>query len=219
MIAQLLIVLVMLALGGCGSSPPTKYYMLSKVAPAGHAEAKPPYPLQVNAVHIPAVLDRNQMVRQTGANTLSISGDDWWGAPFGEMARNVLERDLAARLPQGSVIPALAPAPPSAAHLVVNIVTFGEDPDRRVRLVARWTVLHGQSASVIAQDDVDLSETALDSGAAAQAHAMSRLLGELADHIAAGFLAAPAPHQSLNPKTSPTALAAPLKSTKLMAAD
>jgi uncharacterized protein len=50
--------------------------------------------MQVDAVHIPAVLDRAEMVRQSGSNGLSISERDRWGAPFGEMARDVLARDL-----------------------------------------------------------------------------------------------------------------------------
>ncbi|SRR5579884_3141117 len=167
----------------CGSSPPTHFFTLTAVAPTGHVNPAPPFPVQVNAVHIPALLDRNEMVRETGSNSLSISEQDRWGAPLGEMARNVLARDLAKRMPPGTVIFPEAPAPQSAAHLVVTIEKFGADPDGRVRLVGSWALIKGQPDRTIVQRDMDLEGKAA-GGAAGQAAGMSELLARLADQIA-----------------------------------
>ncbi len=178
-----LIIALACLLAACGTSPPTRFFTLTTVSPAEHSTATPPFPVQVNAVHIPAVLDRNEMVRQTGSNTLSISDRDRWGAPFGEMARNVLAQDLAERLPQGSVIFPKAPASANAAHLVVTIATFGQDASGQVRLVGSWSLIRGNPPTTIVQRDVNLTGKAAGSDAASQAAGMSDLLAKLADQI------------------------------------
>jgi uncharacterized protein len=169
----------------CGTSPPTHFFTLTPVARAGPSTASPAFPVQVNAVHVPAVLDRNEMVRETGSNTLSISDQDRWGAPFGEMARNALAQDLANRLPQGSVIFPQAPAPENAAHLVVTIAKFGEDAEGNVRLVGSWALMRGNPPTTIMQHDVNLTGKAAGNDPASQAAGMSDLLAKLADQISA----------------------------------
>jgi uncharacterized protein len=173
-----------LALTACGSSPPTHFFTLKPVAAQDRLNTKPPFPIQVDAVHIPAVLDRTEIVRQNASNGLSISDQDRWGAPFGEMARNVLARDLTWRLPPGAIILPDAPAPPTASHLVVTLATFTEDADRRVRLVGSWSLLHGQPARMILNRDLNLETEVAGNDAGSQADAMSKLLGRLADQIA-----------------------------------
>jgi uncharacterized lipoprotein YmbA len=181
----LTVILIVCGVAACGSSPPTHSFTLTAVAPAGHVNPAPPFPVQVNAVHIPALLDRTEMVRETGSNGLSISEQDRWGAPLGEMARNVLARDLAKRMPPGTVIFPQAPAPQSAAHLVATIEKFGADPDGRVRLVGSWALIKGQPGKTIVQRDIDLEGKAAGTGAAGQAAGMSELLARLPDQIAA----------------------------------
>ncbi len=130
------------------------------------------------------ILDRPELVHESGANALIIDDRDRWGAPLGEMARNVLAQDLMKRLPQSAVILPDAPAPPSAAHLVVNVAKFDETADGRVKLDATWTLLHGNPATPILSRDVTLECKASGDDAESQAAAMSQLLGQLADSIA-----------------------------------
>ena len=177
-----------LILAACGSSPPTRFFTLTAVAPIGRPPDAPPFPVQVAAVHIPAMLDREAMVRRTGANALSISDQDRWGAPFGDMIRNTLARDLAERLPEGAVILPDAPSPPSTALLVVNIASFTEDADRHVTLDGSWAIMHGRPAKAILNREVTLECEADGEDSAAEAAAMSRLVGQLADRIVANLL-------------------------------
>lgn len=175
-----------LLLASCGSSPRTHFFMLSADR-GGHAEpASVAFPVQLTAVHIPPALDRRQMVRMTGGNTVEISDTDRWSAPIGEMVRNVLAQDLAARLPEGRVILPEAPAPPGTQRLVVTIARFGPDANAEVRLDGSWVLLAAASDTPVLTRDF-----ALDSGPAptadAAARAMSRALGQLATEIAAGL--------------------------------
>jgi hypothetical protein len=191
--AQGVALIATLLLAGCGSSPPTHFFTLAPVASTGRVGTTPPSPVQVDAVHLPAVLDRTQMVRKTGSDTLTIDDRDQWGAPLGELARNVLARDLAARMPQGSVILPNAPAPSSATQLVVNIVRFGEDADGKVRLEGSWALLQGNTNAPLMSREVAFEDQVAPGDSGAQAAAMSKLLGRVADDIAQQVVALPEP--------------------------
>lgn len=194
----LAMVAVALALAGCGTSPPVHFFTLAAVSPVGSRVSKISAPVRIDAVHIPAILDRQEMVRRTGAATVSITDRDRWAAPLGEMARDVLTRDLAERLGKQSVILPRAPLPASGKHLVVNIASFGETSDHRVRLQASWTLMQGEPPQPVLVRDVNLEVKAAGADAASQVAAMSELLGKLADRIAAALST-----QGDKPKSSP----------------
>lgn len=63
----------LLLLAGCGSSPKTHFYTLDVVRGAGGRQAGLSAPIQLAAVHIPAALDRQSMVRRTGANAVEFA--------------------------------------------------------------------------------------------------------------------------------------------------
>ncbi len=173
----------LLLLAGCGSSPKTHFYTLDVVRGTGGQQAALAGPIQIAAVHIPAALDRRQMVRRTGTNAVDISDRDRWSAPLGRMARNVLSQDLAARLPKGAVVLPDAPAPAATRQIVVTIAAFGPLADGTVRLRAEWALLDGSPAKPVLRRNVDL-QVSSGRGGAAVASAMSRLLGQLADRMA-----------------------------------
>jgi uncharacterized lipoprotein YmbA len=176
----------LLMLCSCASSPQPHYYTLSVMA----STAQSPHsvavsrPLQVAAVHMPDTLDRREMVRHTGPNTLAISEDKLWSAPLGEMTRHVLSQDLARLLP-GKVIAPEAATPPATSKIVVAIAEFAPQPDGQVVLAASWSLLVGDAPTPALRRDVSLAVGGSGGGAAADAAAMSELLGQLAAHIAA----------------------------------
>src|SRR5690242_15277088 len=131
-------------MAGCGSSPPTRFYTLDAVKPQGSVPSKAAVsPVKVNAVHIPALLDRSAIVRRQAGNQLDISSRDHWGASFGEMARGVLTQDLQSRMAPGAIIPPDAPAPPDSRGLVVDILSFVPDGSGQVVLTCDWVLLEG----------------------------------------------------------------------------
>jgi uncharacterized lipoprotein YmbA len=178
-----LAVLVLLLLAGCRSSPSTHFYALSVVPGNGGSPAAVPFPVQVATVHLPPLLDRRQLVRMTGENSVQISGTERWSAALDEMVRNVLSQDLAARLPEGRVILPDAPPPPDTGTLVVTIAQFGPDATGDVHLNGSWALLTGGSNTPILKRDFHLDARPAAS-ADAMAAAMSRALGQLASVIA-----------------------------------
>ncbi len=186
---RLIPLLLTLTLTGCASSPPTHFFTLDPVASsagparAGSGAGAKSEPVKIDAVHIPPALDRNSMVRGESDSQLEISSQDRWAGDLGETIRKVLTQDLASRLPAGMVIAPESPAPRNARGLVVEILTF-QPQGGEVVLDADWTLLEGTQTNPVLHRSVHLT-TAAPATAQGQATAMSTLLGQLADRMAA----------------------------------
>jgi len=179
---MLLIGAALMPLFGCGSSPKTDFFALDAVAPAQPAKGQAAFPVQVAAVHVPASLDRREMVRKNG-ETVDISDTERWTAPLGDMVRNVLSQDLENRLPQGKVVLPDAPAPDGTASIVVNIAEFAPEASGKVELKGSWSLLKDGKRAPALTRDVAIEAPAGKGGAAA-AKAMSEAVGRLAANIA-----------------------------------
>lgn len=185
---------VALLLTGCGSSPKTHFYTLN-TEPASIGRQAIGFPLQLTAVHLPPSLDRRQMVRMSGPNSVQISETDRWSASFGEMVRNVLAQDLSARLPNRKVILPRAPAPAGTAELVVTLAQFGPAANGRVGLRGSYALLGANSQTPVLERNFHIDAGPAPS-AEATAAAMSQALGQLAGKIAAGVSRASPPNNS-----------------------
>ncbi|HEX4025678.1 MAG TPA: PqiC family protein [Steroidobacteraceae bacterium] len=192
-------------LAGCGHSPPTRFFTLAAVRADAAQRAFAGAPVQVRAVHIPAVLDRPERVVGRSPQQLDIVETQQWGAPLDDMIRRVLSQDLSARLPAGMVLMARAPASLGTRGVVVDIQEFQPDAGGNVVLDASWVVLGAVPAAQGGQQAHGLGRNSTSSpqadqpiargarrwqlpggaGADAQVAGMSALLGRLADAIAA----------------------------------
>lgn len=175
---------IALLLAACGSSPKTNFYTLSVVP--GRTGGSPGNPVQLSAVHLPPMLDRQQMVRLTSANTVEISETNRWSASFEDMVRNVLAQDLVARLPGTKVILPEAPAPNNTSKLVITMSQFGPDASSRVKLEGSWTLLSATGNGSVTDHNFRI-DTGIAATPDATAAAMSQALGQLADKIARSF--------------------------------
>ncbi len=179
----------LLLLAACASSPPTQFYALTPTEGAqpvpGRGTSGFEHPVHVSAVHVPAALDRLQLVREGGGGRIEIATHERWDAPLDEMLRNVLTQDLLRRLPPGSVVLPQQPAPPDTREIVLDILHFAPDASGRVLLSGGWSLLAGGSEAPIASRRVQLTDDTPSSGYGDQAAAMSRVLGRLADQIVA----------------------------------
>ncbi len=174
-----------LALAGCASSPPTRFYTLDPVDSDGARQVRLAKPLEVDAVHIPALIDRRWMIRGENGPAVTLSGRDRWTGNLGELCRQVLSRDLESRLPSGMVVPPHSPAPPGTRGVVVSITAFEPRSGGEVVLDADWTLVEGVGAKPVLHRTVQLRAPEGPS-ARTEATAMSHLLGRLADRIVAG---------------------------------
>lgn len=168
-------------LNGCASSPPVEYFALEAIEPRGSRISSRPIFIQVAQVHLPATLDRKQMVRHSGSYTLDISDQHRWSAPLDEMIRRVLSQDLIQVLPPDSVVLPEQPAPSATRKIVVNVLEFTADATDTIQFKGTWSLLPpGQPPQ---SRYVSLSERA-GKDTADQVKSMSRVLDRLATLIA-----------------------------------
>ncbi|WP_321924868.1 PqiC family protein [Paraburkholderia guartelaensis] len=190
-IARLLraVVLVGVGLGitACGHSAPTRYVTLNATPAQAPLATAAMAPVQLSAVHIPAVLDRPEVVTHVAPNPLAVDDNDRWGAPLGQMMRSTLAQDLLPRLPAGAFVFPDAPAPAGTRTLVVTVLDCNASAGGTLTLQVAWTLLAGQPARTTMSQEAALSAQVEGHDAAAQAAALSRVLGELADRIAASI--------------------------------
>lgn len=189
--AALLAALVLIA--GCGSSPPTNFYALKPTPPesSGVAEVAPGAPILVDAVRIPPVLDRPEIVRATGSSRVTVSGHDRWAAPVGGMIRTVLAQNLRSRMPASAILSSEdvnGGAP--KRDLVVDIQEFQADASDTVVLSADWGLLDNAARAARPHHE-RITVSGAGGDADSQVAAMSRALGELADRIVAAIAAPP----------------------------
>lgn len=181
--------LALLALSGCASSPKVEYFTLEAVG-AHQPKLNLSTSVQVSRVHVPPMLDRQQMVSHSGAYTLDISDQHRWSAPLDEMIRQVLTEDLIRMLPENSVILPNEPATTATDKIVVDILEFSPDASGTIHLDASWSLLPPDSHESIQSRLERLSERAHANDTADQVRAMSAALDELAARIAQNL----APH-------------------------
>ncbi len=176
------VLFLVLLLGACGSSPQTQFFALEPVPPHGAAAAVDGPPISVNAVRLPPILDRFELVQLGTANEVEVKHERRWAAPLARMSRDVLAQDLAERLPPGMVIAPDSPKPKGPVRgLAIDLQAFAPDASGRVVLDGDWAVVAGNPAEVRERQHAHI-ETG--GGGENQASAMSEALAQLADRIA-----------------------------------
>lgn len=181
------VLLALLLLAGCGSSPPTQHYTLDPVAPRQPATTVSGVPVKVSAVHIPPSLDRQEMVREGADHKVEVSDQNRWSAPLDQMIQGVLTQDLSRRLPPGMVVLPQEPAPGDVREIVLDILKFAQTGNSVV-FDGSWSLLRAGSDKAELNRHLSLNENAGSSGTYAdQAGAMSRIVGQISDQIAAAL--------------------------------
>ncbi len=181
---QLTAPLLTLALCACAGAQ-TRFYTLQPTTPSVQARAA--YagpPVRIDAVHIPASLDRPELVRDEGGDRFTVSDNDHWAAPVGELLRRVLTQDLAAILPADKVTFPDAPKLPGSRGLVVDILSITPSA-QGVVMQASWTVLSAPRGAAARQRSVTLTVPSSGAGVQGNATELSALAGQLAGAIAA----------------------------------
>jgi uncharacterized protein len=179
------IVLASWLLCACASSPPVRFFVLDPIAPSSMDMPKPAgSPVQIVSVHMPAILDRRQMVREDAPNKLTVSAQNRWGAPLPDMTQRVLSQDLMLRVAPGRLILPEQPAPAGTSSVSVDILQFGLEATGNVILDGSWSIVPSGAEAAATSHAFQLNQHAPGGDYAEQARVMSLLVGQLADSIA-----------------------------------
>jgi uncharacterized protein len=132
-------------MAACSSSPEIRYYTLSadsgspRDTPAQTRANRGPY--AIDAVSIPDLLDRPQIVLRSGANAVEVLDYDRWAAPLADQLQRVFATELSARLGPDAIID---PGLPSNSHadrrISISILEFDPERHGESALAASWSI-------------------------------------------------------------------------------
>ena len=193
--SALLSLVVGLAGAGClGSSPASRFYTLSTLNPhegQGGGGGGPPLRVRVAPVTLPEGVDRPQMVRRTGENTVVVDEFDRWVEPLDALLRNTLVQDLGALVPEAQVLGDAVPG--LAADRTVVVAMNRLDLSSQLVMDAVWFVLPAGADQPERTQRTRLIEPAGTGAPADVAPALSRAVEKLSREIAATLSGSAAP--------------------------
>jgi uncharacterized lipoprotein YmbA len=139
-LARMVLCIGMVGVCCIGSSPPSRYYTLSTLPRPEAAAGTSTGTVRVAPVSLPESLERPQMLRRTGANTVDVLEFERWIEPLDVLLRNTLVADLASLLPATDVVGASAPGVEDRT-VVLNIRALEATTAGEVALDAVWFIL------------------------------------------------------------------------------
>jgi len=191
------------ALLGCATAPPTRFYALSAepVAAIKPSKAAPGLVLAVGPVDLPEYLRRPQIVTRPGENRLEVSEFDRWGGALEEEITRVVTQQLGATLGTTRVYSYPSRIMPDIdLRIPVNVRTFDGTLGGEAVLDAAWSIIDERRARVLDTRQSVYRVPVNGTGYAAYAVAMSACLAQLSRDIA-GVVVARA--GQVTPRASP----------------
>jgi uncharacterized protein len=187
-----LIAVMLAALTGCATTPPSRFYILSAVSadtaaqPAGPATA-----VGVGPVELPKYLDRPQIAVRSGANELLYDETHRWAEALQDNVTTVLAENLARLVPTDSVnVFPWWRTTTIDYQVVAEISRFDADASGNVVLSVNWKLYSEQSREVVTQKKTVFTEPANGTDYTDIVAAQSRALASLSREIAGAIRAA-----------------------------
>lgn len=190
MSARVAVALFALAsVAACAHSPEPRLYVLATQDGTVANQARGI--VQIDRPHIAGYLDRREIVRVV-AQHLDLAADAAWAEPLDAMIGRVLAQDLAQRAPAARIYgetSGLSVRPD--LHVGLDVQRFEREPNGDVALVALVLVRRTDEAHPLVLEQVALKSTPSERDTSGVVHALSGLLGSLADRVARMIAAAP----------------------------
>jgi len=174
---------------GCGSSPPSRFYLLNATATAAGTAAQ--YAVVVGPVSIPAAVDQPELALQTAPNQVTRDEFNRWAAPLQDQIGRIVAADLATLLGTPRVTSVPLAHFDAAYRVAINVQRFESVPGQSATIEAVWVVY--SSAGGAARSGHTLAhETVADGSFDALVAAHSRALATVSADIAAAIRASAA---------------------------
>jgi uncharacterized protein len=177
-----------LSVAACSMSgpPPSEYVLGSMPAATRTTLRQTELPVvEVKRVQLPDYLDTTDMFERRGSELVSRSTGRW-GERLSVGVNRALTASLAARLPH-MVVTATPPVDRPAWQILVDVSAFEARADHNVVLVAHWSIVDGAHRQIHVAEEVSLVKAINGTDDNAIVEAMSHVLDELAERLAAGI--------------------------------
>jgi len=174
-------------IAGCASTPASRFYTLS--AASGPAAPSSNLSIAVGPVTVPAVIDRPQIVVDTGPNQVRLEEFNRWAAPLQNNIALVVADNLVQMLGTPRVTLAVQTLSAEADYrAAVDVQSFQSALGEAALLDAVWTVRRSKDGKT-ETGRTTVRETVPEKGYDALAAAHSRALARLSQDIAAAVRA------------------------------
>lgn len=185
-IANLNVILFLaVALAGCGSSAPARFYTLDstalpQAAPIGRET------VMIGPVSVPGAVDQPQFVVQLAPNRVDVDEFNRWAAPLNDGIARAVAGDLAAQLGTPNVVTAPAANFNPTYQVTIDVQRFESIKGQAALLEAVWTVHNTVSGDTrtgrtVAREPVQ--SDSFEALAAAHSRAIARMSGDIAAAI------------------------------------
>ncbi len=185
----LILLAALIALGACGTSPPSRYYALENAGYDSIDDGPNSVVLGVGPIRVPEYLERPQIVTRGQNRELHIDDFNRWAEPVGHAQLTVLASNLDGLLQD--VIVLAYPYGRIADYdyrLVARVERFDMDASGSTVLSVQWSISGADGEPVLAPRR---SRFAVDGGNPADpgsvAAGMSRCLADFSREVAAAF--------------------------------
>ena len=179
-------VLLAMSVGGCGSSPPVRYYDVDALETGYIAEREPYLRVGVGPLRTPEYLRRSQIVTRDTDSRIIVDDFHRWIEPLGDRVHQVVAANLDTLLERAVVV--AFPYTHIADldyQLVGRISRFDADADGTAVLEVQWGVIASRDAFVIQPKRVRYEAGAAQPGdVQSLARAMSEVLQQFSRDLA-----------------------------------
>jgi uncharacterized lipoprotein YmbA len=129
-------------LTACGTTAPTRFYLMNPMADAGHvspADGNNGVSLALAPVALPEYLNRSQIVTRQNGHQVRVDEFNRWAEPLKVQVTEILAENLSMLLgTEGVAITNRLKQTDFDFHLSVKILRFDGWPGKEARLVCRW---------------------------------------------------------------------------------
>lgn len=180
---------LLMAISGCGSTPPSKFYTLHSLGDLGTKQqstaAVPGISVGIRPIEIPDYLDRTQIVTRDGLNELKIAEFERWSGSLRENINMILAENISILLASDRILSyPWDPAVKIDYWIAVNVIRLEGVPGDHVSLKAQWTISNSKEDKETVIRISDLREKISENSYEAMVAAMSRTFESLSREIA-----------------------------------
>ncbi|GAI83624.1 unnamed protein product [marine sediment metagenome] len=184
--------LTLIYLGGCTSTKPSRFYVLSSLSSSGieeQAEAEGlDIAIGIGPVKLPEYLDRPQIVTQSSSNELHIGDYDRWAENLQENFSRVLSENLSILLSTDRVfVYPWSGYTPIDYQVEIEVTQFIGKLGESTSLAVRWTIIRGDEKKVLLMQKASFTESTKTGGYKAIVAAQSKAVTSLSREIAAAI--------------------------------
>jgi uncharacterized lipoprotein YmbA len=195
---------LLLCAAACSSGPPRRTYLLTPpIEPAAPTTTTPSRALdpmapkerlEVRRILVPDYLDSTDILMRSGNDEVKASATGRWGERLSLGVTHALGADLAARMPQYSIVQDGSSNAQRQLRITINALDLWQDG--RCVLAANWSIVDQDSSIPLTSgsgtfDSLNAAGTTIVTDASL-VEAVARTLGKLADSIVPDAEASPA---------------------------